>query len=351
MILKFLNFWNGGTRSVLLAMLAALVLCTGHLAAADAPTKIKLATLAPKGTSFHQILQTMGDKWRQAPGGGVGLTIYTDGTMGGEADMVRRMRAGQIQAAMLSVGGLSEIDDSVRCLQNLPMAFHSLDEVDYIRQKLQPMLEKKFLDKGFIILFWGDAGWVRFFSKQPATLPDEFKKMKMFTWSGDNNQIDLMKAAGYHPVPLEYTDTLTSLQTGLLEAVPTTPFYALAGQFYGPAPHMLELNWAPLVGGTVITKKAWDAIPAATQQELLKAAVEAGDQIRTKSRAESGESVDAMKKRGLTVHAVTPEVEAQWRKMAEGIYPEIRGKIVPADLFDEVLRLLKAHREEAGGAK
>lgn len=336
------------SRFAILAALALFLAIAGPLTAGEPSSKIKLATLAPKGTSFHQILQTMGEKWKQAPGG-VAVTIYTDGTMGGEAEMVKRMRAGQIQAAMLSVGGLAEIDDSVRCLQNLPMAFRSLDEVDYIRQKLQPKLEKTFLDKGFVILFWGDAGWVRFFSKQAATTPDDFKKLKMFAWAGDNNQIDIMKAAGYRPVPLEYTDTLTSLQTGLLEAVPSTPFYALAGQFYSPAPHMLELNWAPLVGGTVITKKAWDAIPAETQKELLKAAAEAGDQIRTKSRAESVESVDAMKKRGLNVHAVTPEIEAQWRKMAEGIYPEIRGKIVPAEMFDEVMALLKARRESGGG--
>ena len=132
---------------VILAALIISIVDIGRVAAADTAAKIKLATLAPKGTSFHQILQSMGEKWRQSPGGGVALTIYTDGTMGGEADMVRRMRAGQIQAGMLSVGGLAEIEDSVRALQNMPMMFRSLDEVDYVRQKLQPMLEKKFLDK------------------------------------------------------------------------------------------------------------------------------------------------------------------------------------------------------------
>ena len=80
-----------------------LLLNTGHALAA-AP-RIKLATLAPKGSSFHQVLLEMADKWRSAPGGGAALTIYTDGTMGGEADMVRRMRGGQIQAAMLTVVG------------------------------------------------------------------------------------------------------------------------------------------------------------------------------------------------------------------------------------------------------
>ena len=114
----------------------------------SAATRVKLATLAPKGTSFHQILLAMSEKWRAAPGGGVQLTIYTDGTMGGEADMVRRMRVGQLQAAMLTVTGLSEIDDSVAALQNMPMIFRSLDELDFVREKLRPQLEQKFKQKG-----------------------------------------------------------------------------------------------------------------------------------------------------------------------------------------------------------
>jgi TRAP-type C4-dicarboxylate transport system substrate-binding protein len=39
--------------------------------------------------------------------------------------------------------------------------------VDYVREKMRPAMEKKFLDKGFVVLAWGDAGWVRFFSKEP----------------------------------------------------------------------------------------------------------------------------------------------------------------------------------------
>lgn len=318
------------------------------LPAADKPVRVKLATLAPRGTSFHQTLQEMGEKWRQAPEGGVALTIYTDGTQGTEADMVRKMRVGQIQAAMLMAYGLSEIEPSVTALQNMPMMFRSLDELDYVRKKVQPMMEKRFLDKGFVVLFWGDAGWVRFFSKHPGLHPDDFKKMKVFVSAGDSTEIDLMKATGFHPVPLEYTDTLTGLDTGMIDAVPTIPIYALTGQFYGPTPNMLEINWAPLFGGTVIRKDTWEAIPPATREVLFKAAQEAGERIRSRSRAESNEAVEAMKKRGLKVHSMPPAVEAEWRKAAEEVYPRIRGTMVPADLFDEVVRLVREYRASQG---
>ena len=71
-------------------------------AVAAAPIKVRLATLAPKGSSYTKHIQTMGEAWRRAPGGGVLLTIYPDGTMGSEADMVRRMRLNQLQAAMVT---------------------------------------------------------------------------------------------------------------------------------------------------------------------------------------------------------------------------------------------------------
>ena len=157
------------------------------------------------------------------------LTIYADGVQGGESAMVQKMRVGQLQAAMLTATGLSEIDDSVSALQNMPMMFHSLAEVDFVREKLRPRLEKSLLDKGFVALFWGDAGWVRFFSKTPVLRPEDLKKLKLFVWQGDNRQVDLMKSAGYQPIPLETANIYSGLQSGMIDAVPSVAYYALAG--------------------------------------------------------------------------------------------------------------------------
>ena len=145
---------------LLSACLLAACLCTA------ASIQISLTTVAPKDTSLHQALLEMGQKWRDSSKGEITLNVFAGGIQGGEAEMVRRMRVGQIHSAMLSAVGLSEIDPSVSALQFMPMMFRSLDEVDYIRQKLAPSIEKRLLEKGFVVLFWGDGGWVRFFSKE-----------------------------------------------------------------------------------------------------------------------------------------------------------------------------------------
>lgn len=327
-----------------LRLLVLALSLTAAVADASEALRIRLGTLAPRGTAWHQNLLDMGAAWRAAEGPGAKFIVYTDGAQGGEPDMVRRMRIGQLNAAMLTVVGLSEIDDSVSALQKMPMVFHSWEELDYVREKLAPRLEKCFLDKGFVVLSWGDAGWVRFFSKRPALRATDYRPMKVFAWAGDAAQADIMKSLGYQPVVLEVSDILPALQTGMVDMVPSTPFWALTLQLYPHAPHMLELDWAPLVGAIVVTRTLWEEMSPAGRDALRAAAEAAGTRMRALSRRQQQESVEAMRKRGLTVHPISPEIEAEWRAMAEALYPQIRGRMVPATLFDEVQRLLREHR-------
>ncbi|HUF80039.1 MAG TPA: TRAP transporter substrate-binding protein DctP [Burkholderiales bacterium] len=324
-------------------LLTAAAGCPGNVDAQE-PVTIRLGALAPRGTTWHRSLLHMGEKWRVAQGNGSDFIVYAGGSQGGEADMVRRMRVGQLNAAMLSVIGLAEIDDSVAALQKMPMVFRSWEELDYVREQLRPTLERRFFDKGFVVLCWGDAGWVRFFSKGPALRPDDYRRMKAFAWAGDVPQADIMKTLGYQPVVLEVADILPGLQTGMINMVPSTPFWALTLQFYNHASYMLDMDWALMVGAVIVTRKVWDEMSPSGRQALRRAGEFAGVEMRAISRREHQESVTAMKKRGLKVQTVTPELEVEWRRAAEQLYPMIRGRMVPADMFDEVQRLLSEYR-------
>lgn len=169
-------------------------------------------------------------------------------------------------------------------------------------------------------------------------------KMKFFAWAGESEQQDIMKSLGYTPVPLETSDILPSIQTGMITAVPATPYFALASQVYATAGHMLDINWAPIVGALVVTKKSWDEMSPAARDALKAAGTRAGLQMRTQARKEVDEAVDAMKKRGLQVHTPPPEQLKEWNALAEQLYPRIRGRMVPAETFDEVMKLLKDYR-------
>lgn len=320
------------------------------MSAANAAEKpLRIASLVPKNSLYHRQLLEITDSWRSTQGGNAKYVVYTDGSQGGEAEMARRMRIGQLQGALLSVVGLREIEPSIAALQVMPLLFQDWDEVDYVREKMRPAMEKKFLDKGFVVLAWGDAGWVRFFSKDAAVRPDDYKRMKFFAWGAEPDQQAIMKSLGYTPVPLETTDILPAIQTGMINVVPSTPYFALATQVYTTAQHMLEINWAPIVGALVVTRKAWEEMSPETQAAVRSASEKAGVQIRAKARQEVEEAVEAMKKRGLTVHRPNAAQLKEWTELAEKLYPRIRGSMVPADTFDEVMAHLKTYR--AGKAK
>jgi TRAP-type C4-dicarboxylate transport system substrate-binding protein len=331
-------------RFVLPAILVASVF-TPAVMLAQAPVRIRLGTLAPQGSSYHRILQEMGEKWKATTNGQVQLTIYA-GTMGSEMELVRRMRAGQLQAAAVTTTGLSSIDRGVAAMQSIPMMFRSLDELDYVKAKLAPMLEQRLASKGFKVLFWGDAGWVRFFTRERFDRPDQLKRLKTFVTAGETPQFELMKSAGYSPVALEWADALTSLQTKMVDVVPTIPYFGLATQVYTVAGFMLDLNWVPVVGALIVNQKTWDALSPATQAAMTVAAIETGRQFQAQGRRESEEAVAAMQKRGLTVVPIPAPLLTEWRSASEQMYPRIRGSMVPADMFDEAVRLVTEYRSQ-----
>ena len=335
-------------RPVVSMLLAPLAL--GPLTRARAAgVQLRIGSLIPKNSLYHRQLLELGERWRDAQGGDARFVVFTDGSQGGEAELARRMRIGQLQGALLSVVGLREIEPSISALQNLPLLFRNWEEVDYVREKMRGAMEKKFLDRGFVVLGWGDAGWVRFFSKEAAFRPADYKGMKFFAWGSEVEQQTIMKSLGYTPVPLETGDILPAIQTGMINVVPSTPYFALASQIYASAPNMLEINWAPIVGALVVTRKAWDEMSPAGQQALRAAGEKAGVEMRAKARKEVDEAVDAMKKRGLVVNRPSPEQMREWNALAETLYPRIRGTMVPADTFDEVFANLKAFRAGKGG--
>jgi TRAP-type transport system periplasmic protein len=310
------------------------------LAAAPAAAQqvvIKMATLVPEGSSWHLILKEMADRWKTVSGGRVTVRLYAGGVAGDDADVVRKIRLGTLNAGVLTEVGLAEIDRSILAL-SVPMMYSSYEEVDYVLERMRPALEAKMAAKGFVTLAWLDGGWSRIFAQKPVATPDDLKPLKLFTPSGDPQAVEIYRAAGFNPVPLPTTELSTALQTGLVTALQVPPQVAVITQYYTHAKYMTDLKWLLLLGATVIDKATWDKVPADVRPALLEAAREAGGRLRADVRQGGERDVEAMRKRGLVVVPVDARTQELWRKAAENAYPRIRGPEVPADAFDEALR-------------
>ena len=335
----------------------ALLLCGLAAGARAQQIEIKMATLAPKDSPWCDVLVRMGERWKTISNGNVKLTLYAGGVMGDEPDTVNKLRVKLIQAVALTGAGMGEIEKGVAALQ-IPLMFNSYDELDYVRDRLAPQLEKRIEANGFVVLNWGDAGWVYFFSDKPMTRLDDMRKLKMFTWAGSNDELELWKANGFHPVPLAATDIQMGLKTGLIDVIPTTPLYALWNQCFTLAKYMNDIKWAPLVGATLVSKAVWDKIPEAQRGPMLQAARESGQQLRSGIRDMGDKAISVMtgglpgkKMDKLTVVHADDAAVADWRKQTEAVYPKMRGKLIPEDLFDEVRRLHEEYRAKARGGK
>jgi TRAP-type transport system periplasmic protein len=319
-------------------------------AAADAQIIVKMATIVPDGSAWHLVLKEMADKWSKISGGRVQVRMYPGGVAGDDPDVVRKMRLGTLNAALLTSVGVAEIDKSVYAL-SLPMAYNDYDEVYYVLEKMRPTLEPRLEGKDFVVLNWADGGWVHFFTQKPVATPDDLKKLKLFQWAGDPKTVEIARTAGFNPVPLPSTELATALQTGLVEAFGAPSQVAVITRYYENAKNMTDVNWGLLLGATVIRKDLWDRVPGDIKPQLLQAARDAGQKLQAEIRKSGGTDVEAMKKRGLNVIAVDAKTRELWRTTAESTYPKIRGDVVPAEIFDEALKYRDEYRKQHPASK
>jgi TRAP-type C4-dicarboxylate transport system substrate-binding protein len=252
------------------------------------------------------------------------------------------MRLDALQAASLTVVGLGSIDSSFNVF-DIPFFFESYDELNEVTDKLTPEISKRVAAKGFVLLNWGHGGWTQLFTKKPITTVADLKKAKLYTSAGNDRMVQWFKANGFEPRAMAMTDIMTGLTTGMVEAVPTTPLAALLFQWYRQTPNMLDIGLAPVVGATVITRKAWNALPEADRPKLLAAAAAVQKRLQDDVPKQDAAAVAEMTKRGLTVtQASAPE----WRREIEGLAKTMRGEMVPADVFDLALKARDAYRKQ-----
>lgn len=328
-----------------LVSLAFLVLLAPPAPAAGQVT-IKMATLVPDGSSWHLALKQMAEEWKTVSAGAVQVRLYAGGVAGDDPDVVRKMRLGTLNGAVLTSAGIGEIDKSVFAL-GIPMMYDSYDEVYAVLEKMRPGLEAKLAAKGFVVLGWADGGWVHYFSQKPVATPDDLRQLKLFTWAGDTEGVELLKAARFNPIPLPSTELSTALQTGLVQAFGAPPQVTVIAQYYNHAKFMTDVDWQLLLGAIVVSKDLWAKIPADIQPKIRTAAETASAKLRADVRASAGRDVEAMKKRGLQVVPVSAAQRAEWVKLVDGLRDKIRGPIVPAEAFDEALK----YRDEVRSGK
>ena len=225
--------------------LIALLLTTfsGHSLAKT----FKIATIAPAGTVWLKQMKKGAEIIKQKTEGRVKIKYYPGGVMGNDASVHRKIRVGQLQGGAFTSGGLAQFYADIQVL-SLPMLFNSLDEVDYVRSKLDETLKQNMEKNGFVLLGIAEGGFAKIMSREPMVKLESIRASKVWIPEGDIVVLETYKTLGISPVSLPISDVFTGLQTGLIETVSVTSTAAIAFQWHTSTSYLTDTPIIYLIG-------------------------------------------------------------------------------------------------------
>jgi len=327
------------------------VLCLIFFSAAisfSAPLIFKIGSTAPSNSPWDKALKKIAADWKQITGGQVQMKIYPNSIAGDEPDMIRKMRFNSLQGATLSSIGLNMIATDVMSL-SVPFIIRNDDEFDYVLSKIQPMLLEKMEKQGFKLIAWTMVGWVYFFSKEEVSNPSELKRLKLAAGESNPANEQAWKALGFDIIQVPLHEVLPALNSGMIEACYIVPLAAAAYQWFGVANHMMDMPISPVLGGIVVSERAWNRVPDRYKEDLLQSAEEAADQLYYDTLALEKDAMKIMLENGLITNPVTETEKEQWRNAFMEGFDLVVGKSFSKEIYEAILKHLEDYRKKYGG--
>jgi TRAP-type transport system periplasmic protein len=337
-----------GGELALGAVLALLLAGAAH--AAEPATVFKVATIAPEGSTWMKLMHELDAQVRTQTGGQVGFRFYPGGEQGSDLDVLRKIRSGQIQGAGLTGVGLGEVEPSLRAME-LPFLFHSAEEIAVGHQAADSIFTARLRGRGFHLLGWADVGFVYLFSQQPVRNVDDLRAQKTWLWEGDALAQTLLDELRVTPVPLDITDVLTSLQTGIINAVYVTPYACLSLQWFTRVKYMVDLPLTNAMGAVVVSNAAWDRLTTDQQATVTRIAADVFTRLAAATIQQNTEATAAITSRNIQKVAPDPAAVEEFHAIGRRVWDRLVGTFYDRALLDRLTGALAAYRGEPGRAR
>ena len=252
-------------------------------ASPKAEHQLRIATLAPRQSGLGKAFQRLRKELKELTDAQVDLKMYDGGVAGDEETVVRKMRVGQLDGALLTSTGLGALVPQVLVLQ-APGLITSYPALDDVREKLGPDLEKLFDKAGYELISWGDSGQVRIFSKHKIQHPSDLQNVRPWVWRGSPTMRAFIEAAGANGVTMGLPEVFSGLQTGMVDTVISSSIGVLAFQWHTKLKTMTKPGGGIVVGAYVIRKDRLAALPQAAQDHIRQSAKEHAQEFREGGR-------------------------------------------------------------------
>ena len=282
----------------------------------------------------------------QKTGGELKFRFYPGGISGDEKDVVKKIRFGQIHSAGFTGVGLGEIAPEVRVL-DAPFLFKDAGEVDHVYQTFDREWRGAFEKNGYVFLGWAEVGFIYFFSNSPVKVSEDLKGIKMWMWEGDPIAEASFKAMGVNPIPLSITDVMTSLQTGLIDGVYSSPLAILALQWFTKTKFMSDFHLANASGAVLISKKFFEALPKDQQDMLISTGQKYLSRLTALSRDENLSAIETLKKNRIQITPASSAKDSQkYQDMGAHARKALAGRLYSEDLLNRVEKSLQELRSK-----
>lgn len=311
---------------------------------------IKFATVAPEGTSWMNVMKEYDAAVRKESGGRVGFRIYANMVQGDEKIVLRKIRAGQLQAGGFTGVAMGDIAPQVRILDS-PFLFGTYEEVDYIYDKYDLEFRKAFEDGGYVLLGWAEVGFVYVFTNSIIAKPQDLRRLKMWAWEGDPIAETLFRELDINPIPLALTDVLTSLQTGLIDAFYASAYAGLTLQWYTRAKYVVDVPLADAAGAVLLSKKYFDKLPSDLQDILLRNGKIYFKRLTESSRKDNADAIEIMKKRGITLIGATSNDYQYYVDVCRTARRKLVGKVYSEDFLNRIEQTIEDYRRNRKAAQ
>ena len=287
---------------------AALVIVAAGCAALVAPaalaqTEIKLGHVGEPGSLFQKSADEFAKRANAKLGGKAKVIVYGSSQLGGDKEMIQKLKLGTLDMALPSTVMSSEVD--IAGIFEMPYIVKDRAHMGRIEKDVfWPMIEPAIEKKGLTVLAVWENG-VRHITnnKHPIKSPADLTGIKLRVPEG-KWRVKMFQAYGANPSPMKFSELFTALQTGVMdgEENPLTQIYSaklqevqkylsLSGHVYTPA---------YLTVGT----KRWAALPADVRKVLADTAKETQAFVYETAARDEEDLLGKLKQAGMQVNDV-----------------------------------------------
>lgn len=297
---------------------------------------IKIATLAPRNSPFLRSFEELDQKIRQLSGGEVGFQVYSSGVAGDESEVVRKMKIGQLDAAMVTSDGLGLMLPEVNVLR-APGVIKNYVQLEAVTRAVLPEFDALFEKNGYKLISWGEAGEYRYFSREPVHHPDDVKRMRPWLWPQSPVAQEIWRTIGATPVPLGLPEVFGALRLKMVDLVESTSLAYVALQWHTTGlKYVTQEAHGMLMGAWIMNKATFDKLSPEVQKQVVTLAQRNSAQESVRTRRSDQGSFQRLLKRKYTATQFTPEGKKAFDAAYAAVRKRLTNRVYPEALLARV---------------